>query len=215
MTMTGTQDSGVVGAGRAAYLQRRRAATRASILLAGRTVFARANYLEAKIDDIIKAARVSRATFYSHFNSKLDLAYAIYDEIAPQTATLFARLPSLVGKDAVAMRGWLLEFVGLYVGHRYVTPLIAQLQLFEDSFRQRMVDDGDALIALVANAGVRSFANAMGNDEKAVRQRVRARLLFNRVAMVCGQIARGEIPSEKAEPWLDVVGEEMRAFLEE
>jgi Transcriptional regulator len=207
--------SSPIGPGRAAYLQRRRDATRASILQAGRKVFASANYLQAKIEDIIKVAHVSRATFYSYFSTKLDLAYAIYDEIAPQTATLFARLPSLTGKDAVAMRGWLLEFVGLYVEHRYVTPLIAQLQLFEESFRERMVDDGDALIALVGEAGVPSFARALGNDEDAARQRVRARLLFNRVAMVCGQIARGEIAAEHADLWLDLVGEEMRAFLEE
>jgi len=201
--------------GRAAYLRRRRAATRAAILLAGRQVFARANYVQAKIDDIIRTARVSRATFYSHFGTKLDLAYAIYDEIAPQTMALFGRLPSLVDRDALAMRGWLLEFVGLYVGHRYVTPLIAQLQLFEDSFRKRMADDGDALIDLVAGAGVPSFMRATGQGEDAVRQRIRARLLFNRVAMVCAQIARGEIASEHADRWLELVGEEMMHFLQE
>jgi AcrR family transcriptional regulator len=201
--------------GRAAYLRRRRDATRAAILLAGRQVFARATYIEARIDDIIRAAGVSRATFYAHFATKLDLAYAIYDEIAPQTTALFARLPGLVDGDALAMRGWLLEFVGLYVGHRYVTPLIAQLQLFEDSFRQRMAADGDALIDLVGRAGVPSFARAMGKSEDAARQRIRARLLFNRVAYVCAQVARGEIASEQADTWLAVVGEEMIAFLRE
>lgn len=206
---------GAGGSGRAAYLQRRREGTRAAILLAGREVFARANYLQAKVEDILRAAGVSRATFYSHFDGKLDLAYAIYDEVAPQTAALFARLPALAGEDAVAMRGWLLEFVGLYVGHRYVVPLIAQLQLFEDSFRQRLADDGDALIALLARAGVRSCQRAQGRDEAALRQHIRARLLFNRVAMVCGQVARGEIPSEHAELWLGVVGEEVQAFLRE
>lgn len=201
--------------GRAAYLQARRERTRSDILVAGRQVFARANYVQAKIEDIIKAARVSRATFYAHFDTKLDLAYAIYDEIAPQTAALFGRLSTLVGSDRVALRGWLLEFVGLYVGHSYVTPLIAQLALFEDRFRLRLQDDADALIDLVASAGVPSFVRAMGANETARRQRIRARLLFNRVASVCGQIARQEIPPEQADEWLDVVAEELAQFLNE
>lgn len=201
--------------GRAAYLQARRERTRSDILVAGRQVFARANYVQAKIEDIIKTARVSRATFYAHFDTKLDLAYAIYDEIAPQTAALFERLSTLVGRDRVAVRGWLLEFVGLYVGHRYVTPLIAQLALFEDRFRQRLQDDRDALIGLVASAGVPSFARAMGDDGPAQRQRIRARLLFNRVSMLCGEIARNEIPPEQADEWLDVVAEELVFFLNE
>jgi AcrR family transcriptional regulator len=197
--------------GRAAYLERRRAATRNAILLAARRVFADASYADAKIDDIIGAAGVSRATFYSHFESKLELACAIYEEIVPQTRALFARLPGLAGGDRAAVRAWLDAFVGSHLEHRYVTPLIAQLQLFESQFRARILRDTEVLIDLVAASGAGGFAAAASD----ARQRVRVRLLFNRVANVCAEVARGEFEGEAAEICLDLVGEEILGFFNE
>jgi AcrR family transcriptional regulator len=195
--------------GRAAYLERRRAATRNAILLAARRVFADASYADAKIDDIIGAAGVSRATFYSHFESKLELACAIYEEIVPQTRALFARLPGLAGGDRAAVRAWLDAFVGSHLEHRYVT--IAQLQLFESQFRARILRDTEVLIDLVAASGAGGFAAAASD----ARQRVRVRLLFNRVANVCAEVARGEFEGEAAEICLDLVGEEILGFFNE
>jgi AcrR family transcriptional regulator len=203
----GTQSSG----GRAAYLERRRAATRNAILLAARRVFADASYADAKIDDIIGAAGVSRATFYSHFESKLELACAIYEETVPETRELFARLPGLAGGDLAAVKAWLDAFVGIHLEHRYVTPLIAQLQLFESGFRARILRDTEALIDLVAASGVAEFAEAASDQ----RQRVRVRLLFNRVANVCAEVARGEFEGEAGNICLELVGEEMLGFLNE
>ncbi|MCP1470423.1 AcrR family transcriptional regulator [Sphingobium sp. OAS761] len=201
------------GAGRAAYLRRRRDATRTMILVAARHVFARANYLQAKIEDIIRQAGVSRATFYDHFGSKLDLAFAIYDEIAPQNAALFARLPGLVDSgDPAAMRSWLDDFVGMYVEHRYVTPLIAQLQLFESGFRSRILEDTEALMDALAAGGVSGFAPATRAGDPVPRARTHGRLLLNRVAAVCGDIARGEQPAE-ANTSLDIIGTELLAYL--
>ena len=199
------------GSGRAAYLERRRAATRAAILVAARRVFADASYVDAKIDDIIGAAAISRATFYSHFESKLELACAIYEETVPQTRALFARLPGLAGQDLAAVREWLGEFVGIYLEHRYVTPLIAQLQLFESGFRARILRDTEGLIDLVAASGVPGLARAATDT----RQRIRTRLLFNQVAGVCAEVARGEFAGEEADICLDLVGEEILRFLKE
>ena len=198
-------------AGRAAYLERRRAATRNGILLAARRVFADASYVDAKIDDIIGAAGVSRATFYSHFESKLELACAIYEETVPETRALFARLPDLAGGDLAAVREWLDGFVAIHLEHRYVTPLIAQLQLFESGFRARILRDTEALIDLVAASGVSVFARAAQDK----RQRVKVRLLFNRVANLCAEVARGEFEGEAREISLDLAGEEILRFFDE
>ncbi|WP_176594401.1 TetR/AcrR family transcriptional regulator [Sphingobium sp. EM0848] len=202
-------------AGRAAYLERRRATTRAAILFAARRVFADATYNDAKIDNIIRAAGVSRATFYAHFESKFELACAIYDEIAPQTAALFARLPTLARNDRAGIGQWLEDFVGIHLEHRNVTSLIAQLQLFERSFRIRILSDSEALIDLVAAAEGTGFASAKGAGDAARRERARVRLLFNRVAMLCAEVARGELSPEDAGISLELVGEEIALFLHE
>lgn len=133
--------------GRQAYLAQKRMTTRTAILRAAREVFARSSYLDAPIDEIILAAGVSRATFYAHFASKLELAYAIYEEIVPQTNSLFAALSDAASGGIPTIRTWLRSFVDLRVEHRYVTPLLAQLQLFETTFRQRVLRDTDQIIA--------------------------------------------------------------------
>lgn len=194
--------------GRAAYLERRRAATRDGIVRAARQVFAEASYVDAKIDDILGAAGVSRATFYSHFESKLELASAIYEETVPQTRALFERLPLLARQDLSAVREWLADFVGIHLEHRYVTPLIAQLQLFETGFRARILADTEVLIDLVAASGVDAFAK-VGTDD---RQRIRVRLLFNQIAHVCAEVARGEF-GVQSDICLDLVAEEIVRFV--
>lgn len=204
-----------LSSGRAAYLERKRDATRAAILLAARDIFAVANYADAKVEDIFRRAGVSRATFYSHFTSKLELAYAIYDEIAPQTTALFLSLPARAESGTNGIRLWLDAFIALHVAHRYVTPLIAQLQLFESEFRRRILRDAEALIDHLGDAGNASFRYACGHDKMALRHRVRARLLLNRVAAVCAEIARGEISGRDAEVYLDFIEAELRAFMDE
>lgn len=201
-------------ASRAMYLQRRREATRAAILDAARQVFAEASYIQAKIDDIIRTAGVSRATFYAHFESKRELAYAIYEAIAPQTDALFARLPGLAEQDLTAARVWLSDFVGIYIEHRYVTPLIAQLQLFENSFRLRILADTEKLMDRLHSAGVSRFAREK-LDSRVSRERARGRLLLNEVAAVCGDIARGELSDVEADMCLDLLGEKLLLFLRE
>lgn len=199
--------------GRQAYLRQRREATRAAILQAARGVFAQCNYIDAKIEDIIRTAGVSRATFYAHFESKLELAYAIYDEIVPQTTALFDALPEAGDAGIDAIKAWLRAFADIHVEHRYVTPLIAQLQLFESGFRQRVLNDSEGFIDRLARSGVRGFAAVAGTGPEARRQRVHARLVTNRAAAVCAEIARGETSPADTEIVLDLVGRELLEFM--
>src|SRR3954464_13141944 len=47
--------------------------TRAALVHAARTVFARDGFLDAKISDISKAAALAHGTFYTHFTSKEEI----------------------------------------------------------------------------------------------------------------------------------------------
>lgn len=200
---------------RADYLQRKRNTTKATILQAAKLVFAETNYADAKVEDIFRRAGVSRATFYSHFVSKRELATAIYEEIVPQTEALFLSLPPLVEKGRTGVREWLESFIALHIAHKYATPLIAQLQLFEDEFRRRILADADVLIDCLGNAGIRSYSLANGQDRAAQQQRVRARLMMNRVATVCAEIAREEITGDETELYLSLIENDILAFIDE
>ncbi|OHT20658.1 TetR/AcrR family transcriptional regulator [Edaphosphingomonas haloaromaticamans] len=191
-------------AGRTAAGEAQRRRTRAAILAGAGEVFAAAPYVHATIDDIIRAAGVSRATFYTHFESKLALAIAIYDGIAGDWLALFDALAD--ARTAGGLRAWLDRLAALYADHGYVTPLVAQLRLFEPSFRERLLRDRDRIIDRLARAGLAGFAAAEGD----MRERARAHLLLRRLDEVCADLATGEA---LAGIHAELMVEELEAFI--
>ncbi len=65
-----------------------RAARRAQLLDAARSVFVAAGYHSAAMDDIAEAAGVSKPVLYQHFPGKLDLYLALLDESCDQLEQL-------------------------------------------------------------------------------------------------------------------------------
>ncbi len=196
--------------GRSPYQEERRRQTRAAILDAAANIFAATPYVYATIDDIIHAAKISRATFYDHFESKFTLALAIYDGIAADWIGHFDRLAELDPARNRDLREWIAELAQLYVAHGYVTPLVEQLAIFEQNFRMRLDHDRDALIDRLATAGLRGFAAAMGTDHAARFQRARLHLLLNRLDQLCGMLTRpGSIPSDDANAYISILAEEL------
>jgi len=199
---------------RAAFQERKRQNTRAAILAAAGRIFACTPYVHATIDEIIAAAGISRATFYTHFESKLGLALAIYEELVPEVHALFDQIPRLDTRTPAAAKAWLRTFADLYVRHGYLRWLFAQLEIFERSFRIRLRTDRDGYMQRLADAGIKRFARAAGKGEQAALQRARARLLLDRLVAVCAEISQPDLVSAAdGEAYLEVVAEELRAFL--
>ncbi|MDD3799322.1 MAG: helix-turn-helix domain containing protein [Novosphingobium sp.] len=200
--------------GRSADQERQRRRTRETILAAAADVFSAKTYVHATVEDLLAAAGVSRATFYDHFASKLALAIAMYDAIADDWISHFDKLASRRSWPLEALRDWVEELAGLYSAHGFVTPLVDQLAIFEESFRKRTADDRDALIARLAAKGIASFAAAMGNAPEAVLQRARMQILLLQLDRVCAMIANAETfdPAEKS-AFVAVMAEELRDAL--
>ena len=181
-----------------------------TILDAAADIFASTPYVYATIDDLIRAAKISRATFYDHFESKFALATAIYDGIAADWIGHFDRLAELDPTHEDDLRQWIAALAQLYVAHGYVTPLVEQLAIFEQSFRTRLDHDRDALIDRLAQTGLPGFAAATGTDCAARLQRARLRLLLNRLDQVCGMLTRpGGIPSDDGDAYISLLAEEL------
>ena len=209
------QEKGRSGEGRRRIQVRRRGITRAKILEAGRRVFSRTPYIHATIDEIILEAGVSRATLYDYFESKSVLATAIYDEIAPEVEALMAMLPPLAHRDIEEISGWLRSYIRLYEDHRAVVPLLAQLQVFEEGFRKRLRADGAVHLKILSDGGVAHLDPAQ-DDERTVMQRARGRLLFVRVASLCGEFAAGEIADQReVAASLTFAAQELQQFLQD
>ncbi|HMJ13743.1 MAG TPA: TetR/AcrR family transcriptional regulator [Polyangiaceae bacterium] len=67
---------------RQASSEQRRAEQRARLLAAANAVFARDGYARASVDAIVERARMSRRTFYEHFNDISDIFLHVYDQAA-------------------------------------------------------------------------------------------------------------------------------------
>ena len=197
--------------GRSAQQEQQRQLNRAAIVAAAAGVFAKKPYVHATIDEIIAAARISRATFYVHFESKLALAFEIYEGITADWLTHFDQLAQLDLSNTAGLARWTLDLVRIYVDHGYVTPLVEQLALFEPTARRRLAEDRDALIDRLARAGLPGCLRAVTAGPQQCLQRARVRLLMQRLDQVCSMLARGEAgPPEEADACLAVIAEELR-----
>lgn len=79
------------------------AVTRSAVLKAALAVFSSKGYAAATLDDIAKAARVTRGAIYWHFKSKADLYNTLTSELSARGADLV--------QQAVAEGGSLLEIL--------------------------------------------------------------------------------------------------------
>lgn len=203
-----------ISPGRLAFLEHKRQQTRASLIAAGREVFAKAAYSTTTVEDILAVARVSRATFYQHFASKLALAMAIYDEIEPEARALFAQLAAVDPGNRQAVHEWLQCYVALYRTHRFMTSLLAELRLFEPTFRDRLNRDRDAYILLLAAGGAPGLNEVIAQGPLAQRQEIECRLLLEMVTHACAEVALDQtMPADQAEIYLALADDSLAAFL--
>ena len=79
----------------------RREATRASLIAAGRELFATRGYDAVGTEDIVAAAGVTRGALYHHFDSKRGLFAAVFEQVERELVENFP-LEELTGEDPFA-----------------------------------------------------------------------------------------------------------------
>jgi AcrR family transcriptional regulator len=87
--------------------EEQKAQTRARLIDAAFAAFVAKGYAATTIDDIVIEAAVSRATFYLHFSSKLELIISIRDPLLTATNELSALLPGAVSGGREGISVWL------------------------------------------------------------------------------------------------------------
>jgi AcrR family transcriptional regulator len=90
--------------------------TMRKIMDAGVDTFAHLGYHTARVDDIVKRAKMSHGTFYLYFANKEELFLALTQEVADEMMGLADSLPP-IGDSLGAydeLRAWLARFVDLY-----------------------------------------------------------------------------------------------------
>jgi AcrR family transcriptional regulator len=94
----------------------------AKLLAAGREVLAQSGYQPARVDDIVRVAKLSHGTFYRYFTDKEDLMHALARECVAEMVDLAVSLgPVDDGPAGLAeLRRWLGAFVDTYRRHGMV-----------------------------------------------------------------------------------------------
>src|SRR5581483_7422299 len=91
--------------------ERQKEASRRQILDAALSTFHELGYYAANVEDIITRAKVSRATLYKHYKSKLAVAEALMGEMGHRQAEAYDRLSMVEEADHAAIVAWLNEII--------------------------------------------------------------------------------------------------------
>jgi AcrR family transcriptional regulator len=133
-------------------------ATRAKLLKTALSVFSAKGYAAATLDDVAKAAKVTRGAIYWHFKSKADLYNTLIQELSARGTT--------VVQQALAEGGTLLEILRrifirqcALIEDDKEARAVMELALFKTGLdpelqagRRKQIDEGNALIAGIAGA---------------------------------------------------------------
>jgi AcrR family transcriptional regulator len=109
------------------------------LLAAGQSVFAAQGFHNARVDDIVKAAKTSHGTFYLYFSNKEDLFKALALDTMSEMEALGASLgPITPDEDGRAtMRDWVTRFVDLYAAHGSVIRAWTEWELNDKELGRR------------------------------------------------------------------------------
>ena len=120
--------------------QQQKDLTRSRIIEAALEVFDRDGYATARVEDVAAGAGVSRATFYLHFRSKIDVVTAMGDPLRRDSQALYRELDALAEPTWPALRAWLEVAVDFWWRHGRAVNIINQALASEPELTPQFVD---------------------------------------------------------------------------
>ena len=154
--------------------------TRRLLIEAARTVFAARGYGAATVDDIVKAAGASRATFYLHFANKAEVMAALYQSLMPATAEYWRRLDQSLSSRR-ALRVWLNEALSWWEEHRRTLPALHEASVIDPALAAQQYEG----LRRLTDELIGYFAKVRG--AKLSEARLRIELLILQLDQFCMQ----------------------------
>jgi AcrR family transcriptional regulator len=134
------------------------AVTRAAVLKAALSVFSAKGYAAATLDDVAKAAKVTRGAIYWHFKSKADLYNTLTQELSARGASVVQQALSEGGTLLEILRRIFVRQCALIEDDKEARAVM-ELALFKTGLdpelrtgRKKQIEEGTALIAGITEA---------------------------------------------------------------
>jgi AcrR family transcriptional regulator len=103
-------------------------------------VIGRKGYANASIEEIAGEAGASRATFYLHFSSKVEVVRALMGPLRGYAMSHYERLPSMAEPAWSDIRAWLADFIGLWEERGAEIGMVQQAAAIEPEISEAIMD---------------------------------------------------------------------------
>lgn len=171
--------------------QEQRVRTRHLILQASIQVFCERGYVNTSIEHVLKAANVSRAAFYSHFDGKLAVVSAIAETFAPNWHPTFTYLAELKDPKFEDIQIWAHRFLAHHKDNYDICRLLTQVTALEQDMFLYTSRQRDMLIAMLGEQH-EAFAAAKRSDAIALE----AHILLASLEQACFFAAGNNFPHQ-------------------
>jgi AcrR family transcriptional regulator len=128
----------------------RKIRTRRLILRAGRELFAREGFDAPRVEDIARAAGVSRAAFYLHFKSIYEVVQAVFVREIRWQLRRYRSLDREILKSERRIRGWLERFTASFSAERQYVLIIFRAYAMDPANVLRVFEEHNLLIQRLA-----------------------------------------------------------------
>jgi AcrR family transcriptional regulator len=128
------------GSGRLSIREEQKQRTRERLLDAAYEVFKEVGFRSATVDEIMKRAAANRATFYLHFNDKLDIAAGLGRRSTARVAERFRLLDRLVSPTRDDVRAWLVDDLAEKLKDKVLLHVVQEASASDPRFGQEYLD---------------------------------------------------------------------------
>lgn len=192
--------------------ERQKQDSHARILQAAREVLSETSYAEMAIEDVIARAKVSRATFYKHFDSKFAIGRELHAEFAPRLQAIYDVLLEYDNPTQAQLADWVGKLIELYRQERDLIVTFAHMLAVEPGFHPVMI----AIIDKIEHRWAQrmpAFRMPFSEGSAAMRARIESRLLLRQLNDFCYEVAIFDWPID-IEEGCHVMARYFRAFLD-
>jgi AcrR family transcriptional regulator len=158
--------------GRISLREQQKQFTRARLVDAALEVFLERGYSAATVDDIATAAGASRATFYLHFEAKVEVVRELMGPPRTAAVTLFDDLGNLPEVSREGIEEWLGRAVDYWEEHRDVLTVVTEALVIEPGLATDFYSNMERLVGTMTKLVQRATGCV---DEES---RLRASMLY-------------------------------------